>query len=48
MVVFGFGRDAKGQAQLTGQNSFVFGLSPIQVNDTQQHNKIKQYIQAQL
>jgi hypothetical protein len=44
MTVFGFGRDDKGNALLTGNHKFVVGFYPEKVTDTKQHQRFSKYI----
>ncbi|WP_395341159.1 FG-GAP repeat domain-containing protein [Ningiella sp. W23] len=48
MVVFGFGRDGSGAPGLIGKQSFLFGLAPLGVSDTQAHEDITRFINQQV
>lgn len=44
MVVFGFGRDAQGQALLSAQHAFFFGFAPYVAAQNEDHALISNYI----
>lgn len=45
MTVFGFGRDDKGNAFLTGQQKFVVGFYPKKIAGKKQHQKFSGYLE---